>query len=241
MLNLLQSSFPTLEDLLSPELMSAIRRLGRRNRYGDDELIAFRGGPVTGFSIVESGQVIAGTEGLDGSFLTAALLNAGDSFGEPTLFAGLPGLQNLRAIGETEILQIPARKFLDLFNREPDIGRALLMIALRRIYFMMEFIDGQRRWPLPVRIAHMLLTSVEDRTSVQSHAIHCRQEDLAELLGVSRVAVSKSLRALSDDGWISMHYGSIELNDIQGLLGWLEESHQVTPIAPDEAWRFSAT
>jgi len=158
---------------------------------------------------------------------------------EPTLFARLSGLQNLRAIGETEILQIPTRRFFDLFNREPDIGRALLTIALRRIHFMMEFIGGQRRWPLAVRIAHMLLTSVEDRASSHRHTIHCRQEDLAELLGVSRVAVSKSLRLLSDDGWLTMGYGSLELDDIQRMINWLEKSHQVVPVAPDEAWRFT--
>jgi CRP/FNR family transcriptional regulator len=237
-LNLLQSSFPTLEELLAPELMAEIRQQGRRVRYGNGELIQLRGEAPTGFAIVQMGQVIAGTEGADGSFLTAALLSPGDHFGEPALFAGLPRLQNLRAIGETEILHIPARRFLQVFEREPDVGRALLTIALRRIHFMMEFMDGQRRWPLPVRIAHLLLTSVENRELARRHTIHCRQEDLAGILGVSRVAVSKALKSLQADGLVTMGYGSIELADVQAMLEWLDDTYQVVPIQPDADWRF---
>jgi len=179
MLNLLQSSFPTLEALLVPELMDVIRQQGRRVRYRDGELIQQRGDAITGFAIVESGQVIAGSEGADGNYLTAALLN-----------------------------------------------------------FKMEFIDGQRRWPLPVRIAHLLLTSVEDRVRADRHIVHCRQQDLAEMLGVSRVAVSKALKALQADARVTMHYGSIELNDVPGLLDWLNDAYQVVPIPPDADWRF---
>ena len=238
MLNLLQSSVPTMDELLAPALMADIKSQGRRVRYADGELIQLRGEAATGFAIVLSGQVIAGTEGSDGSFLTAALLNPGDHFGEPALFAGLPRLQNLRAIGETEILHIPARRFLQIFEREPDVARALLAIALRRIHFMMEFMDGQRRWPLPVRIAHLLLTSVEDRENTCRHTIHCRQEDLAEMLGVSRVAVSKALKSLQADGMIAMRYGSVEIDDVQAMLAWLDDTYQVVPIQPDADWRF---
>lgn len=239
MLNLLQSGFPTLDELLAPALMQDIRQLGRCTAYGDGELIQLRGESVAGFSIIEAGQVIAGTEGVDGSYLTAALLNQGDHFGEATLFAGLPRLQNLRAIGATEILHVPARKFLEIFEREPDVGRALLTIALRRIHFMMEFLDGQRRWPLAVRIAHLLLTSVEEGTKVSRHTIHCRQEDLADMLGVSRVAVSKALKSLQADRLVSIGYGKIVVNDVQVLLRWLETIYQVVPIRPDVEWRFS--
>ena len=154
------------------------------------------------------------------------------------MFAGLPRLQNLRAVGETTVLHIPGRQFLQLFHREPDVARALLAIALRRIHFMMEFMDGQRRWPLRVRIAHLLLTSVEDRTQTEEHRINCRQEDLAEMLGVSRVAVSKALRSLQADGLITMGYGYVELNDVQRLLAWLDDTYQVVPIQPDPEWRF---
>lgn len=238
MLNLLQSRFPTLEELLAPHLMAQLKQGGKLSRYDDGALVQLRGDAPGALFIVERGQVIAGTEGADGSFVTAALLGPGDHVGDETIFAGMPRLHSLRAIGETEILRIPASRFLSVFNQEPDVGRALLTIALRRITFMIEFIDGQRRWPLPVRIAHLLLTSVEDRQHVGRHTIHCRHEDLAEILGVSRVAVSKALKSMQKEGRVTICYGSIELNDVQQLIGWLQDSCQVELIEPQPGWRF---
>ena len=192
----------------------------------------------TTFSIIEQGQIIVGTEGKDGSFFTAALLNPGDHFGDPTLFAGLPRLENLRTLGNTRICHIPAKRFLALFDQEPDIGRALLTITLRRMHLMMEVMDGQRRWPLTVRIAHMLLTSVSDADSAENHTITCRHDDLAKILGVSRVAVSKALKTLQQDDWLVMHYGSVEICDVQALTAWLDDTYQVAPITPDANWQF---
>ena len=238
MLNLLQSSVPTLESLLSPDLMARLRSLGRLSRYHDGELIFQRGDWRPHFTLVEKGQVIAGSEGVDGSYHTAALMSPGDHFGEHTLFAGLPRMQSMRAIGEVELMQIPSTSFMDVYDQEPALGRALLVTSLRRIHLMMEFIDLQGRAPLPVRVAHLLVTSVTDNESGLAHIIECRQEDLALILGVSRVAVSKSLKTLQEKGLIAMHYGSVELIDKAELLNWLKDTYQVVPVEPDKNWRF---
>jgi len=58
------------------------------------------------------------------------------------------------------------------------------------------------------------------------------------MLGVSRVAVSKALRSLQADGMLTMHYGNIELDDVKGMLEWLNDAYQVIPIQPDADWRF---
>ncbi len=201
-------------------------------------MIQQRGDQKPGFSLVESGQAIAGSIGEEGAFLITTILNPGDYFGEFSLFAGLPRMQNLWAVGETVITTINAARFQELYNREPDLSRALLTIALRRIHFMVEFLDGQRRWPLPVRIAHLLLTSVEDKEHSKRQQIRCRQQDLADMLGVSRVAIGKALAALRREGLVVMQYGSIELPDIPRLSAWLKQNYQVEPLVPSPGWVF---
>lgn len=238
MLNLLQSRIPKLSELLADEQMAFIVGLGKRVLYKDGELIKARGESTKAFYLVETGQVIGGSEGIDGSFLTAVLMNPGEHFGETTLLAGLPRLQNLRAVGETELLRLNEKAFFTVYHREPDFGRALLTIALRNIHSMMEFIDGQARWPLKVRVAHLLLSSLGNGEQAGSHTVNCRQEDLAEILGVSRVAVSKALKALQSEELTTLGYGSIELPDVAKLLEWLDRNHQLTPIKPLHDWKF---
>lgn len=238
MLNLLQSRIPKLAELLTDTQMSRLRRQGKRVHFADGEVIRFRGDSAKVFYLVESGQVIGGSEGSDGSFLTAALMNAGEHFGEVTLLAGMPRLQNLRALGETQLLQFSEQVFMGFYDSEPDFGRALLTIALRNIHSMMEYIDGQARWPLKVRVAHLLLSSQGDTQAELSCTVNCRQEDLAQILGVSRVAVSKALKVLHSDGLVKMGYGTINLPDIARLLEWLESNHQLAPLKPFADWRF---
>lgn len=238
MLNLLQSRIPKLADLLTSEQMSRVCAQGKQVRFADGEVIRLRGDVTKVFYLVESGQVIAGSEGTDGSFITAGLMNPGEHFGEHTLLAGLPRLQNLRAIGATELLQFSERAFFKVYNDEPDFGRALLTIALRNIQSMMEFIDGQARWPLNVRVAHLLLSSLGEEPQENSHTVNCRQEDLAEILGVSRVAVSKALTALQKEGLVTMGYAVIELSNVKQLLDWLDSNYQLAPIKPLPDWQF---
>lgn len=229
-MNLLRANSLTLSDLLPATLMDEIRQSGRKVGYADGQLIQQRGDAKTAFSIVESGQVLAGNVGADGTFLTAVLLNPEDHFGEFTLFAGLPRTQNLWAVGETVINHIAGADFQALFDREPALPRALLMISLRRVHFLVEFLDGQRRLPLPVRIAYLLLTSLEDEPRRGSHEVTCRQEDLAYMLGVSRVAVGKALKSLAADGLVVRRYGNIVLPDVQRLSEWVDNERQVSPI-----------
>ena len=225
MLNLLQSRIPKRAELLTSEHMSRIYARGKRIQFADGEVIRFRGDVTKVFYLVESGQVIAGSEGADGSFVTAALMNPGEHFGENTLLAGTPRLQNLCAVGDTELLQYSEQAFFQLYNSEPDFGRALLTI-------------GQARWPLKVRVAHLLLSSLGEEQQKHSHTVNCRQEDLAEILGVSRVAVSKALKTLETDGLARRGYGVIELPDVRQLLDWLDSNYQLVPIKPMSDWRF---
>ncbi len=232
MLNLLQANQLSLGDLLPKSVMEKIRLSGRATTYSDRQLIQQRGDEKMAFSIVESGQVLAGNIGADGAFLTTTLFKPGEFYGEFTLLAGLPRSQSLWAMGETVVNHVSGAAFHALFNNEPDFPRALLIISLRRIHFLVEFLDAQKRWPMPVRIAHILLTSVPDKASTPRQEISCRQEDIAFILGVSRVAIGKALKSLESEGLIETGYGSIVLPDAPRLAAWLENHRQLVAIAP---------
>lgn len=218
----------TLEDLLPPEIMEKILKTGPSQSYSENQIVQQRGDVDTGISIVESGQAAAGNYGLDGSFLFSALLGPGECFGELTLFAGLPRTQNIWALEPTVITHAPASQFIPLFDREPAIPRALLTLTLLRNHELVELLDAQRRLSLPTRILMLLLNGVDgqDETGV----VECRQEDLASMLGVSRVSVGKALKRIQDEGLVRLGYGRIRLPDIQRLVEIIEAESQILPI-----------
>jgi len=227
-MRVLREKTRVLGDFLRPDLMDRILKTGVKRRFADGQMIQQRGDADSHMSIVTAGKVVAGNMGLDGSFLASALLYPGEHFGDFTLFAGMPRSQNLWAQGPTEITQIGGNKFLALMEEEPAIARALLAISTLRNYELVEFLDVQRRLSLPARISRLLLTSVEP--DAKSETIECRQEDLAVMLGVSRVAVGKALKKLAMDGLVELGYGRIRLPNVKRLRARVTEEFQLLPL-----------
>jgi len=207
---------------LGPKLNHKLTQSARVVKYNQDELIHHRGVIKPGLSIVKSGAVRVGINGLDGTFIQAAILGVGECFGEFTLFTDLPRTHDISAIEATEVYQISKTRFNSLSKNEPDIIQALLSISLLRNHLLLENLDAMRRLPILERTAITLLLmqkTVGGRTSVP-----CKQVDLAYNLGVSRVSIGKALRALSQQGLIKLGYGEIHYPDITKLQAWVDKA-----------------
>lgn len=209
-------------ELLTPALQNKIEAAATLMRYTDGSLIHSRGDDRPGLSIVKSGAVTAGIYGPNGTFVIASVLGAGRTFGQLTLFAGLPRTHDMTAAGPTEILELRPNAFFQLFETEPDIPRALLTSTLKRSYLLMELLDAQRRLPLTQRTAKVLLLMM--KTSGADRHFKARQSDLAFALGISRVSLGKALGKLKDLGLIEIGYGQISLINPEDMENWVAEN-----------------
>ena len=232
MIKVLRGRTITLLELLPTDVAQRLLSAGRLRAYKAGQAIQDRGEERQSLSIVRSGQVLAGNLGLDGTFLASALLYPGDCFGEITLFTGLPRTQNLWAQGETEIVDIGKRPFMDLFASEPAIPLAMMKISQLRSYELIEFLDALRRLSLLERLARLLLAAIEP--GAKCAMLECRQEDIAFMLGVSRVSVGKALKRLQADGLIALGYGRIQIESVADLAARVKADAQLLPILSRE-------
>ncbi len=230
-MKVLRPKSKTLQELLPGGVMERLIAAGVSRTFEDGQIIQDRGDRQPGLSIVTSGEVVAGNVGRDGSFLTSAVLRPGETFGEYTLFAGSPRTHTLWSQGTATITFVNAAAFTTLFDSEPAIARALLTLTLQRNYEMMDFIDSQRRFSLKARVARLLLATVDGNENRCS--ISCRQEDLAFMLGVSRVATGKALKRLKDKGLLSLKYGRIDIPDVRALRELIVNEDQFFPVEND--------
>ncbi len=219
-MRVLRAKTRTLYDLLPQPVLDRVLATGTSRGFKDGQIIQQRGDDRQGISVLTSGQIVAGNAGADGSFLVSALLRPGETFGEFTVMADLPHTHTLWSQGETTITFIKGSLARRLMDEEPAFAHALLTIALLRNHELLEFLDAQRRLTLPIRIAQLLLTSVDSKA--RADRVECRQEDLAVTLGVSRVATGKALKRLEQDGMVELGYGRIDLPDVQGLIAKVE-------------------
>ena len=230
-MKVLRPKTKTLRDLLPAEVMGRLLSIGSTKRYVDGQIIQDRGDRRAGLTIVKAGEVVAGNVGQDGSFLSSALLRAGETFGEQTLFSDLRRTHTLWAHGPAEITFVNAKAFFRMFDEEPSIARALLTLTVQRNYEMMNFIDSQRRFSLRARVARLLLATVDADENQSS--IEFRQEDLAFMLGVSRVATGKALKRLQEKDLVKLRYGRIDVNNIRGLRALITDEDQFYSVEND--------
>lgn len=212
-------------DMLSPSLSETLKRSAVIRRYSNGQLIHSRGDENPGLSVIKTGAAHAGVYGEDGSFVMTTILGSGQAFGQFTLFAGLPRTHDMTASGPTEIYEIPAHKFMRLYDSEPDLSKALLTTSLLRMHLLLELLDAIRRLPMLERTAKVLRLIMQTSTSKDSYK--CRQSDLAFTLGVSRVSLGKALRQLETLGLIELGYGEIRISSIENMEKWIAKNCDV--------------
>lgn len=225
-LDLVPAKISAFMDILPPYLSDKLKHAATLKTYARGQMIHSRGDLNPGLSVIKSGAVHVGIYGEDGSFVMTSILGPGQVFGQFTLFAGLPRTHDMTASGVTEVYEIPARKFMELYDADPNLSKALLSTSLLRMHMLLELLDAIRRLPLLPRTAKVL--SLLMQASGTDGCFKCRQSDLAFTLGVSRVSLGKALKQLEALELIELGYGEIRLRNPANMADWIAAQARVT-------------
>lgn len=210
-----------LREILPDPLFDRVRAACVRRTYRDGQFIHRRGDTTRGMLLIETGRVCGGNAGADGSFIISYMFEPGDTVGEFTVFAGLPRTHDLVAVGETVIGYIDKGRFDRLCRDAPELTTHFLQAVALRLHFAMEVLDDAMRLPVPVRAAKVL-RHLSNRSN-GSTVLTVRHIDIAEALGVTRVAIGNALKRLKQDQLIIQGHGRIEIRDLRRLDRWIDE------------------
>lgn len=227
MKNPLEFQSPPLLSLLSEDYRQELLNISQTRTYLDGQAIHFRGDYKPGLSIIRSGSVLMSNVDKEGNAITTTILGVGQSFGEFTLFAGLPRTHDAFAVGETKVAQIQKVNFDDFLAKHPDLCYQLLVVTTKRLHEMLEFTDDLRRLPLEVNIAKLLLNM--SSSSPNPCIIKCSQSDIALTLGVTRASINRVLSKLEKKGLLTLGYGQITIRTDR-LIDWIEEHRALSPV-----------
>lgn len=170
-----------------------------------------------GWWVVEKGLMKVYTIAPDGSALTYAILGSGDSFGETTILTGHWLRATVEALEPTEVRYLSAEQFEQLLREHPDFALALLRILAERIRQSEERVFHISRLKLSQRIAHALLglaQTVGEQTD-EGIEIHLTHQEIADYVGASREAVSRTLSRWARKGWLTTNRKSIIIKDLR--------------------------
>jgi len=195
--------------------------LALRRNYGKGERIFLKGDPGNAMMAVLGGRVQICTYSSDGREVVLNVIHPGEVFGEIALIDGGERTADAFAMEATELLVLSRRDFLPYLERNPKVCVKLLEMMCLRMRWTSEQLEDFSFLDLRSRLAKRLiyLASLHGEESPRGTRINVRlpQQLLASMIGTSREAVNKQLRAWEGDGIIDVSRGSITILDREPL------------------------
>lgn len=201
--------------VLPEDVRDELRTNAPSRHFSDGQIIQQRGDNPEGFWLIESGSVAVGRFLRDGEFRGVALLGPGDSWGELAMFTSRPRVVDAIARSPTEVRHIGGARFEAVLSDNPSAMRSLLSALSQQLQEVLDVVAGIRRGSAPARVAGILATLSEGDPLDARVAIS--QQELGELLGLTRATVNAALRDFEHAGLLRRLYGAVEVLDREGL------------------------
>lgn len=203
--------FSALPDHLREELRSG----SPLSRFEEGQLIQQRGEEAAGFWLTESGSVTVGQFLRSGEFRGVAVLGPGDSWGELAMFARRPRVVDAVARTRCEVRHILASRFEAALQKDPWCMRSLLGALSGQFQEVLDVFAGIRRGTATARVAGLLATLAG--ASSGTAKLEISQQELGELLGLTRATVNAALKHHEAQGSVRRFYGGVEVIDREAL------------------------
>lgn len=191
-------------------------------------LIVRRGEPADSLFIVRAGNLKASVTTISGRETTFDILGPGDVFGEVGLFSGGIRTASVTALEACTLDVLTQAALVALIERDPMISLLLLGVLAERVANLTDEVEELTSIDAPTRLARSLVKLAErfgaehvpQNLQVQ---LKLSQQDLADLVGLSRVLVNGKLRAWQSENILSHKSGRLTIHDLPALRKIAEE------------------
>lgn len=168
-------------------------------------IIYHQGDKARCFYYLKKGRVKVVMTSADGMEKTLSTASAGEILGEAAFFDKMPRISSAYALTNIEVISVDEAKLLSLIKDNPKLALELLKMQATRIRQLSSQIDAITFMKADGRIASLLLQSAS------SNIVNYTHEEIAGIVGVSRVTVSKILNRFKREGLLKTDYGKIIL------------------------------
>ena len=184
---------------LDPASLATVLESARPCSFRRNELIFAEGDDATDMYVVRSGRVAIASRSVDGRTSVLALMEAGDLFGEMSMFDGEGRSAEARALEPSELLAIPFPAVRTALEERPGLLWEVTALLARRLRLTDAALADSVFLDVPGRTAKRLLEIAGD---ADEFTLPVTQEELAGMVGASRERVNKAISAFVRLGWL---------------------------------------
>jgi CRP/FNR family cyclic AMP-dependent transcriptional regulator len=195
---------------LEPEAFDQLCRYAKHSTLKRGATIFSKGDPGISLFAVISGTVKISISSPDGRNAILNLIGAGEIFGEIALLDN--SVRSADAIANTncELFTIDRREFIPFVRSQPGLAMKFIELLCTRIRWTSDQVEQVILQNLPGRLASALLRLTEKhKSSPQGRTIAITQQEISEMVGMTRESINKQLRAWAGHEWVRLEHGAI--------------------------------
>lgn len=184
-----------------------------RTAWKKGDLMLQANAPVEGWYAVLSGLVKLQSVPVKGRSSTFVGVACGDWFGEGSALKSEPRRYEVIALRDTELLCLPLAEFNQLRASSIEFNQFLVNQLNFRVSQAMALIEATRLRTPEQRVALSVSRLFWNRT----RKLSLSQDELANLVGVSRQTANRALNSLAQRGLVTLEFGRVDIADDEAL------------------------
>lgn len=210
---------------MTDDEIDELLRFAHTRREAPGTTLFLKGDPGDALYCLLSGRIkIAAISGL-GREVILNVLGAGTMFGEIALLDGKPRTADATLLDAGELLVLERKHFLPFMETHPRIALRIMEVLCERVRWVSQSYEDAIFKELPQRLARKILILADDfgEDSAAGTAVPFSQQDLANMLGMTRESVNKQLQEWRQAGLLSLDRGCVTLHDRTGFAALVDE------------------
>lgn len=200
----------------SDELRSFLIDLASEIELAAGETLFSEGDPGDALYVVIEGNLEISILSEDGRKLGLDVMRAGALFGEIALFDPSERTATATALTPCRLVRVRNAELMAGIGNDPRLAIDMIRMAGRRMRWMNRQLNEHVFLTLPARLARKILYLSQSETGT-SDSLQLSQSELAEFVGATREAVSKTVATWKKQGMINPVRGGLEILDRDGL------------------------
>ncbi|MBU1619820.1 MAG: Crp/Fnr family transcriptional regulator [Gammaproteobacteria bacterium] len=205
--------FAALSDAQQQQLLAQAKLV----QLGAGQRLFSRGDQFDGIYVLLSGALLIAGVHSSGREALLTIVEAGDWIGEIALFDGKARTHDATASVSGQLLHLNSAALQLLVQQDPLWWQRFGQLLTEKMRQVFQALEDISLLPASIRLARRLLMLCRLHQQGERYLIPAQQEQLGQLLSLSRQTINQLLQQLVASGVIRTNYGEIEVLDVKLL------------------------
>lgn len=204
---------------IKKECFQYFEKAGQKQVYQPSDIIYMQEDDADLVFLIVKGKVRVYVMNSNGKEVTMDILQRGQIFGESAFIQHSARPTTVNAINDVEVIACYPETLYSYCLQSPDLMISIMQSMSQTCNYLTSIIKRSYTYNRYEKVAAFLL----DQMDQKHHEISYTHEEIASLLGLSRVTVTKVLNEFEKEKMILLQYKTIVIKDKNKLYAFLHQ------------------